>query len=119
MSDDGGTRMKSRLRADLGAAMKLGRKREASLIRELIAALDNAEATPGRTERASLVRHNFRSGSAEIERLFLSNDQVRDLLLKEIEKREQAAAEFDRLGEAERAGALRTEVMMTKRYVEY
>ena len=110
--------MKSRLRADLGAAMKLGRKREASLIRELIAAIDNAEATPGRTERASLVRHNFRSGSAEVERLFLSNDQVHNLLLKEIEKREQAAAKYDRLGEAESADALRTDVMMTKRYVE-
>ncbi|MEZ2128074.1 MULTISPECIES: hypothetical protein [unclassified Sinorhizobium] len=110
--------MKYRLRADLRAAMKAGRKREAALIRELIAAIDNAEAAPGRAERASLVRHDFSSGSAEVERLFLSKDQVRDLLLREIEKREQAAAEFGRLGEAEGADALRTEVLLSRRYIE-
>mgnify|MGYP001358301556 CR=1 FL=1 len=118
MREDGGKQMKSRLRADLGAAMKLGRKREAALIRELIAAIDNAEAAPERAERASLVRHDFRSGSAEVERLFLSKEQVRDLLLTEIEKREQAAAEFGRLGQAEGADALRAEVLMAKRYLE-
>jgi uncharacterized protein YqeY len=110
--------MKSRLRSDLGAAMKLGRRHEAALIRELIAAIDNAEAAPARAERASEVRHDFRSGSAEVERLLLSEDQVRDILLREIEKREQAAAEFGRLGEQERADALRTEGLTARRYVE-
>jgi uncharacterized protein len=118
MPEDGGTHMKTRLRADLGAAMKLGRKREAALLRELIAAIDNAEAAPARTERASLVRHDFGSGSAEVERLFLSKEQVREVLLGEIEKREQAAAEFGRLGEAERADALGMEVLAARRYVE-
>jgi hypothetical protein len=61
---------------------------------------------------------DFRSGSAEGERLFLSNDQLCNPLLKDTEKREQAAAEYDRLGEAEAADALRAEVMMAKRYVE-
>jgi uncharacterized protein YqeY len=109
--------MKSRLRADLSSAMKVGRKREAALIRELIAAIDNAEVVPDRAERASLVRHDFRSGSAEVERLVLTKDQVCDLLLREIEKREQAAAEFGRLGRAEGANALQTEVLLAKRYV--
>jgi uncharacterized protein len=118
MSDDGGAQMKSRLRADLGAAMKAGRKHEVALIRELIAAIDNAEAAPGRTERVSLVRHDFHSGSAEVARLVLSKEQVRNLLLTEIEKREQAAAEFGRVGEAEGADALRTEALLAKRYVE-
>ncbi|NNU35966.1 hypothetical protein G9X64_05610 [Rhizobium sophorae] len=110
--------MKSRLRADLGRAMKLGKKREVALLRELIAAIDNAEAAPGRTERTALVRHDFRSGSAEIERLVLAKEQVRDLLLREIEAREQASAEFGRLGEAERADALRAVALLAKRYVE-
>jgi uncharacterized protein len=66
----------------------------------------------------SLVRHEFRSGSAEVERLVLSSDQVRDLLLTEIQKREQAAAELDRLGQVERADGLRTEALMAKRYIE-
>ena len=118
MSQDGGAQMKSRLRADLGAAMKGGRKREAALIRELIAAIDNAEAAPARAERVSLVRHDFRSGSAEVERLVLNRDQVRNLLLGEIAEREQAATEFGRLGESERADALRAGVLLAKRYIE-
>lgn len=116
MSDDGGTQMKARLRADLSAAMKLGSKCEVALIRELIGAIDNAEAVPGCTEQTSLVRHDFRSGSAEVERLVLSKDQVRDLLLREIEKRERAAAEYGRWGQSEVAATLRAEVLVAKRY---
>jgi len=118
MPSDGGTQMKSRLRVDLGVTMKLGRKHEAALIRELIAAIDNAEAAPGRMERMSLVRHDFRSGSAEVERLLLSKAEVRNLLLREIESRALAVAEFDRLGQTEGAKLLRTEVLLVKRYVD-
>ncbi|MFN3623448.1 MAG: hypothetical protein ACK4TP_05230 [Hyphomicrobium sp.] len=118
MREDGGTQMKARLRVDLTAAIKLGRKRDAALIRELIAAIDNAEAAPDPGERASLVRHDFHSGSAEVERLFLSKHQVRSVLLREIEKRERAAAEFGRLGEAERADSVHQEVLAAKRYVD-
>ncbi|WP_129792153.1 hypothetical protein [Sphingosinicella sp. CPCC 101087] len=98
--------------------MKLGRKGEAALLRELIGAIDNEEAAPRRAEQASLVRHNFRSGSAEVERRVLGKDQVRGLLLSEAEKREQAAAEFTRLGKAEAADALRTEAQLARRYLE-
>lgn len=118
MLKDDGTLMKSRLRADLMAAMKLGRKREATALRELIAAIDNAEATPLRPGETSTVRHDFHSGSAEVERLFLGKDQVRDILLREIEKRAEAAAEFERLGAAESAEALRLEMIVAKRYVD-
>ncbi len=118
MSEDGGTQMKSRLRGDLAAAMKVGRKRDAAVIRELIAAIDNAEAAPGRTEQTFLIRHDFRSGSAEVQRRVLSKDRVRSLLLEEIEEREQAAAQFGRLGERERAHELHTQASLAKRYVE-
>jgi uncharacterized protein YqeY len=118
MSEDGGSQMKSRLRTDLSAAMKRRRKREVALIRELIAAIDNAEAAPSRTERSSLVRHDFHTGSAEVERLLLSKDQVRGILLSEIEKREQAATDFHRLGKTDVADALRTDVLLAKRYIE-
>jgi uncharacterized protein YqeY len=117
MAIDARGEMKSRLRADLGAAMKAGRKGDAALLRELIAAIDNAEAVPSRSEQASLVRHDFFKGSAEAEKLFLSEDEVHSLLLKEIEKREQAAAEFGRLGETQRADALRAEIWLAKQYV--
>ena len=118
MSEDGGTRMKARLRSDLRTAMKSRRRVETALIRELVAALDNAEAIPGAGEQSSRVAHEFRKGSAEADRLTLNNDQVRDLVLAEIQKREQAATELERLGEVQRAQALRTEALVARRYVE-
>ncbi len=108
-------RMKNRLRTDLVAAMKLGRKGEATILRELIAALDNAEAPPVRQEQPSYVQHDFLSGAAEVERLRLSGQQVRDVLSREIETRAQAAAEYARLGK--NADALLAEIVVARRYL--
>jgi uncharacterized protein YqeY len=118
MSEDAAVHMRSRLRADLLMAMRSRRKFEVALIRELVAAIDNAEAPAGNAGARTSDRHEFGSGSAEVERLVLSRDDVRALLLREIESRERAAGEFERLGEVERADALRTEVIVAKRYVE-
>lgn len=118
MTEDAGKEMKARLRADLGSAMKAGRKDEAGVIRELIAALDNAEAVPARVEQASLVRHDFHRGSAEAERRVLGSDAVRQLFLDDVEKREKAAEEFDRLGRPDAAGKLRAEAQFARRYLD-
>ena len=118
-SNDAAAHMRSRLRADLLTAMRDRRKLEVELIRELVAAIDNAEAPPRHdgAATATSVRHEFGSGSAEVERLVLSRADVDALLLNEIERRERAAGEFERLGEAERARALRAEAVVAKRYV--
>jgi uncharacterized protein len=118
MSNDPAAHMRSRLRSDLLTAMRSQQKLEVALIRQLVAAIDNAEAPPGDTGPTASVRHEFGSGSAEVERLALSRADVHALLVKEIEKRERAAAEFERLGQAERADALRAEAVVAKRYVD-
>jgi uncharacterized protein len=118
MSEDAATPMKSRLRADLLSAMRAGRKHEVALIRELVAAIDNAEAPSGHAGHAAAVRHEFGHGSAEVERLVLSRAEIHALLVKEIENRERAATEFEGVGETERAKALRTAAVVAKRYVE-
>jgi uncharacterized protein len=118
MSEDAASHMKSRLRSDLVAAMRSRRTSDVALIRELVAAIDNAEAPSSHAEVTVPIRHAFGSGSAEVERLVLSGAQIRALLLTEIQKRERAASEFERLGELERAAALRAEVLVAKRYVE-
>ena len=110
--------MKGRLRADLRTAMKERRAVEAKVIRALIAAIDNAEAPPAREERTALTRHDFRSGSAEIERLLLSGAQVHGVIVADIQERERAAAEMVRLGMMDRAEALRAEAVIAKRYVD-
>jgi uncharacterized protein len=115
---DGGTAMKTRLRADLGTAMKRGLKHDVMLIRGLIAAIDNAAAAPVRNEPVLLTRHDFGRGSAEGQRLVLGRDQVRALLAREIDARAEAAAEFTRLGETERADILAAEIRLTRRYLD-
>lgn len=110
--------MKIRLRADLRAAMKDRRADEAKLLRTLVAAIDNAEAPPQRANEKATDQHHFNDGTAEIERLSLGSAQVQAILTAEIQERERAAAEMDRLERADRAEVLRAEVMIAKRYVE-
>lgn len=113
-----GSNMKAWLRVDLRATIKEGRTAEARVIRALLAAIDNAEAPPAQTGQTALVQHLFNSGSAEVERLLLSESQVRDVLLAEIHERECAAAEYDCLQMTDRAEVLRAEALLAKRYIE-
>lgn len=115
---DAATPMKARLRSDLRDAMRQGHRREVALLRELIAAIDNAEAVPQAAVPASLPGHAFGSGAAEVPRLRLEGDAVRALLRREIDSRARAAAECDSLGAAERAQALREDALMAERYLE-
>jgi uncharacterized protein YqeY len=108
--------MKTRLREDLKSAMKGGRSDEMKLIRTLITAIDHAEAVPVAQQGFSAQRE-FNSGSAEAERLELNASEVRGLILKEIEEREAAAAEFERLGMDGKAEGLRADALLARRYV--
>ncbi|MFN8683126.1 hypothetical protein ACDP63_18615 [Paracoccus sp. P2] len=105
------------MRADLRAAMKEGRGGDARLIRSLIAAIDNAEAPPARVGSGAAEQHRFLSGSAEVERLSLNADRVRAILMAEIDEREQAAAEMDRLDRPDRADAVRAEARLAAGYL--
>jgi uncharacterized protein len=118
MARDAAEEMKARLRADLVTAMKERRSSEAKLIRALVAAIDNAEAPPRPESDKPAEGHNFRSGSAEVERLRLDRGRVREVLAAEIQEREHAAAEMERVGRADRAEALRAEVLATRRYLD-
>ncbi|WP_137391690.1 hypothetical protein [Rhodoligotrophos defluvii] len=118
MTHDSAYTMKTRMRADLRAAIKNGHTDEAALIRALIAAIDNAEAPPLQARRTKTDQHRFSDGSAEIERLHLNPAQVRAVLLAEIEERERAAVEMNRLERPDRADALRAEALIARRYLE-
>lgn len=117
MTQDAADEMKTRLRADLRTAMKAGRRDEAALIRALVTALDNAEAPPLPEDHRASKQHQFREGSAEIERRRLNRAQVRAILQAEIETREIAAAEMARLGRPDHAAALRAEIGFARGYL--
>jgi len=118
MGHGAGHEMKTRLRADLRVAMKERRADDARLIRSLVAAIDNAEAAPLPVGRKAADQHRFPDGSAEAERLLLSPVQVSAVLMAQIEERERAADEMDRLGKPGRAAALRAEALLARRYLE-
>lgn len=112
-----GREMKARLRADLLSAMKAGRTAETKLLRALVAAIDNAEAPPLPSDRKAADQHRFSDGSAEIERLDLSAEAIHAILTAEMNERENAAAEMDRLNRPDHADALRTEALLVRRYI--
>jgi uncharacterized protein YqeY len=118
MTLDAAKALKDRLRADLRVAMKAGASRDASVIRALVAALDNAEAPPVRKDPDAALGYAFASGAAEVERLLLGEADVRRVLLAEIAEREAAADEMRRLAQADRAAALDAEIAVAKRYLD-
>lgn len=114
---DAGTAMKERIRADLKAAMKDRRGGEATLLRTLIAAIDQAEAQPLPVDARASDQHDFLSGSAEVARRALDADAVRAVIEGEIEERERGAAAFERLGMTGEAEALRADTGIARRYL--
>ncbi|MFC4173915.1 hypothetical protein ACFOYU_17975 [Microvirga sp. GCM10011540] len=118
MAESASKAMKAQLRRDLRIAIKRGDRGEIALLRELVAALDNAEAAPLRQERSSVDRHAFSDGSAEGERRVLTQEDVNALMLGEMNARVEAAAEFGRLGAEARSTALYAEIRMIRRYVD-
>jgi uncharacterized protein YqeY len=113
-----GEAMKARLRRDLRAAMKWGDKDEMAVLRELVAALDNAEAALLREEFPSVDRRSFSNGSAEGQPRVLRQGDVHALILGEMNARLEAAAEFARLGAEARSTALSAEIGILSRYLQ-
>ena len=111
-------RLKARIRADLTLAMKARDSAQASLLRVLVAALDNAEAVPVGTGHDRYVVREFGDPAAEVPRRILSSDEVAALLDRERAEREKAAAEFERLGRPEDAQRLRQEALWVARYLQ-
>jgi uncharacterized protein YqeY len=113
MSHNAARQLKDRLRADLKDALKGGRKAEMSLLRALLAAIDNAEA-PVRTDAD--LRYDPDAAS-EIDRLDLSREELNSLLAHERDTRLEGAADMDRVGRPETGERLRAEARMVRRYL--
>jgi uncharacterized protein len=97
--------MKSRLRRDLRDALKARQDIEVKTLRALVAALDDAEAPP------------VSDVTGEVPRLLLSEARIRQVIAGEIEQRETASREYDRLGHPERAATLRAGADVARRYL--
>ena len=106
--------LKQRLRVDLRAAMQVRAADEVRLLRTLIAALDNAEAVSGVSDR--YVPRAFGDPDCEVARRVLDDAAIDALLESEIEARRAASADYERHGEADEARRLRAEAERIARY---
>lgn len=116
---DAGTAMKTRLRADLRAAMKARDALRTRLLRALVADLDHAEVPEGSAgQPVRVIGDPGATTPAEIARTTLDTAGVAAVLRAAATERETAAAEMDRLGRPEEAEALRREAELARTYLD-
>jgi uncharacterized protein YqeY len=112
--------LRTRLRADLRAAMKAQRRDEMAALRTLIAAIDNAESVDDATpapppgEHVAGALHGI--GAGESERRTLSEREVQRVVEAEFWERDAQAERLEMLGRADDASRLRNEAAVIARY---
>lgn len=109
-SDQLGAPLRERLRAALKPAMKARDRSAVSALRSALSAIDNAEAIDtGDVKAGALEDSAIGLGAAEAPRRHLSDTEIEQIVRHEIEERRTAAAEYDRLGAADRRDQLTSE----------
>ena len=106
---DAAEALRERLQFDLRSAMKARRTGDVAVLRQLIAAIDNAGAVPLPARPQAVPR--------EVERRHLGSEDVQALLRRESEMRRQAAEELERLGRRGEAQTARSEMAIVGRYL--
>jgi len=106
---DAADRMRQQVQTDLRAALKRRDMAEISVLRGLIAAIDNAGAVPLSPEDQPM--------QTEVERRWLDMPQVEAVVRHEHRNHEQAAREFDRLGRVSDAEHARFAMTILARYL--
>ncbi|WP_336081495.1 hypothetical protein [Nocardia sp. SSK8] len=102
--------LRERLRAGLKPAMKARDRSAVAALRSVLAAIDNAEAIDaGAVKAGALEGSPVGLGAAEVRRRDLTDDDIERIVRGEIGERRDAAAEYDRLGAAERRDQLTAE----------
>ena len=115
--EDAAEVIKRRLRSDLKSAMQARSKLGTSVLRAIIAALDDAQAVPAPDKHVRYAVHEFGDPATEVPRLLLSAQDVQKLLEREIQDRREAADKFEQLGKVDRATELREAASIVTRYL--
>lgn len=106
---DAAEAMRQRLQLDLRAALKARQAGDVAVLRQLIAAIDNAGAValPAPAQPAPY----------EAERRHLGSEDIQGLLRREYDVRRQAADELERLGRTAEAQTAMSEMAIVRRYL--
>ena len=106
---DAAEEMRQRLQADLRSALKRRNALEISVIRNLVAAIDNAGAVP--IEAVAPIR-------GEVARRRLDDSDVKDVLLREFQRYFASSNEFARIGRATESDAAELGAGIVRCYLE-
>jgi len=120
--DDSARALRSRLRADLLAAMKARQLEAVSALRTALAEIDNAEAVAAPVQDRKLASEHIAGasagvGSTEAARRVLSLEELRALLRAQVSERLAEAGRYDGLGQGEAADRLRREAEVLGKYL--
>lgn len=106
------TPVRTRLKDGLKTAMKMRQSAIVSILRTVLAAIDNAEAVE--------LPPNFvpvMGQSNDVPRKVLTETQMRDIVRNEIRALQSASAEYEQLGKTEEAATLRNQVAALSEYL--
>lgn len=117
MTADAAQRLVTRLKADLTTAMRARNAAEVAVLRQLIAAVDNAQAVAVGDRHDTYVVHSFGDPAVEVPRRSLDEAALRRLIEDEIHIRRDAAATYRRLAQGAQAQALDDAITVLARYL--
>jgi uncharacterized protein YqeY len=116
-------RLRERLRRDLTAAMKAGRREDVAAIRTLIAAIDNAEAAgvrppmrPTSSSSEDFAISTPGAGSGDAPRRELGDAELDKIFEAEIADRREHEAQYGAVGRPDAAARMRREAQLIGRY---
>ncbi|WP_327150424.1 hypothetical protein [Nocardia sp. NBC_01329] len=114
----GGSLLRVQLRSALTGAMKARDRQTVSVLRAVLAAIDNAEAVDIGDHRGGAVEAApIGPGSAEVERRDLDENAIAEIVRAEIADRVSAASGYEAAGCSDRAAVLRAEAATLASFV--
>lgn len=109
--------MKLRLRGDIRAAMKGGRRAEVDALRTLAGAIDQAEAVPVEHSPGGALGVQFGDPAAEVPRKVLTVEDIRAVVQAEIDEATKVADDLERHDMAEEVARYRIRTEILERYL--
>jgi uncharacterized protein len=105
------TSLHARIRDDLAEAMRARDMAKVKVLRTTMSAIQNAEAVEGVASVEGVV------GYSDVQRRSLSDDDVIEIIIREIEEFEGSVAEYRQIGQTERAEGLQRELEVLRSYL--
>jgi uncharacterized protein YqeY len=99
------------MKADLGQAMKERDAPRVKVLRTTLAAIENAEAVEGVSSVDGVV------GYADVARRVLADEEITEILRREVDEWTEGVAEYRRIGQMPRADAMQHELEILQGYL--